>query len=159
MERKLQQFLDVNHVGYQRIEHAPTFTALATAHSAHVAEKELAKTVMLEVDDVFVMAAVPATHNVNLSQVRTYLGAESVKLAQEYEFEDLFEDCEPGAMPPLGNLFGLRVIVADELTEDEQIAFNAGAHDELVRMAYADFARLVKPLVARISQPRASMDY
>jgi Ala-tRNA(Pro) deacylase len=159
MERNLKQFLDSKCVHYKAIAHYPTFTALATAHSAHVAEKELAKTVMLRVDGSILMVVVPASHNVNLQHVRNYVDAETVELADEYEFEELFPDCQPGAMPALGNLYGIEVLCADALLDDEEIAFNAGTHDEVVKMKFPDFVRLTKPLIGRISEPREAVQY
>ncbi len=79
--------------------------------------------------------------------MRKIIGAEAVCLADESQFQALFPGCELGAMPPFGNLYGMEVHVSDKLSEDEEIAFNAGSHTELVRMAYSDFARLVKPAV------------
>jgi Ala-tRNA(Pro) deacylase len=72
-------------------------------------------------------------------------GAQEVELAKEYEFKNLFPGCDLGAMPPFGNLFGIPTIVAEELTEDEEVAFNAGSLTEVIRLAYLDFERLVKP--------------
>ena len=158
MEQKLQQYLDANRVHYQCISHFPTYTALATAHSAHVAEQELAKIVMVRVDGQIMMALIPASHKLDLDKVKTYVDAEKVELAEEYEFEELFPDCQPGAMPAIGNLYGIQVLAADALLDDEEIAFNAGTHDELVRMPFPEFVRLVKPLIGQISSPRQDMD-
>lgn len=154
MDRKLKIFLDQAGVSYQRIPHGQTFTALETAASAHVAAKELAKSVLVRVDGDLVMAVLPATHSVDLSALRALTHAEVVRLAEEREFEHLFPDCEPGAMPPFGNLYGIPVYVSTALAEDLEIAFNAGSHDELVRLAYADYLRLVNPRVCPISEPR-----
>jgi Ala-tRNA(Pro) deacylase len=74
-----------------------------------------------------------------------------VELATEAEFKDLFPTCEPGAMPPFGNLWDMEVFADQRLAEDEAIAFNAGTHTELVRLAYADFERLVTPQVLHVS--------
>ena len=78
-------------------------------------------------------------------------GARTVELAAEYEMLEAFPDCDVGAMPPFGNLFGVEVFVADSLAEDEKIAFNAGSFTELVQLPYRDFARLVKPTVLKIA--------
>jgi Ala-tRNA(Pro) deacylase len=72
------------------------------------------------------------------------------ELATEPEFMQMFPDCEIGAMPPFGNLFGMKVYVSEALAEDDEIAFNAGYLTELVRMKYADFERLVKPSVLKL---------
>lgn len=73
-------------------------------------------------------------------------------LAKESEFKDRFPECDIGAMPPFGNLYGMPVYVDESLTKDKDIAFNAGSHDELLQVSYADFERLVKPKVLKFSQ-------
>jgi Ala-tRNA(Pro) deacylase len=143
--RKLTEFLDQNRVRYVRISHSPAYTAQEIAASAHVPGRELAKTVIVKMDGRMAMVVLPAENQIDLEQLRRATGAHDVGLATENEFRGLFPECELGAMPPFGNLFAMPVIVAEELTEDDQIAFNAGSHTELVRMAYSDFARLVEP--------------
>src|SRR6266542_6445441 len=103
------------------------------------------KTVMVKLDGKMAMAVVPASLRVSLEQLRDAIGAHEVTLADEAEFAALFPDCEVGAMPPFGNLYGLEVYVADVLAEDEQMSFNAGTHTEIIRLRYADFERLVRP--------------
>ena len=145
--KKLKEFLDENQVKYVTVTHSPAYTARQIAASAHIPAKELAKSVILMADDKAVMVVVPASQRVALGRMRKIIGAEAVCLADESQFQALFPGCELGAMPPFGNLYGMEVYVSDKLSEDELIAFNAGSHTELVRMAYSDFARLVKPAV------------
>ncbi len=145
--KKLKEFLDENQVKYVTFTHSPAYTARQIAVSAHIPAKELAKSVILMADDRAVMVVVPASQRVALGRMRKIIGAEAVCLADESQFQALFPGCELGAMPPFGNLYGMEVYVSDKLSEDELIAFNAGSHTELVRMAYSDFARLVKPAV------------
>ena len=145
--KKLKEFLDKNQVKYVTVTHSPAYTARQIAVSAHIPAKELAKSVILMADDKAVMVVVPASQRVALGRMRKIIGAEAVCLADESEFQALFPGCELGAMPPFGNLYGMDVHVSEKLSEDEEIAFNAGSHTELVRMAYSDFARLVKPTV------------
>lgn len=149
--KRLKEFLDGEKVKYVVIQHSPAFTAQEIAASAHVSGKELAKTVMVLIDGKMAMAVVPASFKVNLDRLEEVAGAEHVELAGETEFEDMFPGCELGAMPPFGNLYAMEVYVSERLAEDEEIAFNAGSHTELVRLAYADFARLARPTVAKIS--------
>ncbi len=146
--RKLFEYLDSQHVKYVVIKHSPAFTAQEIAAKAHVPGREMAKTVMVNVDGKLAMAVLPAASLVNLDVLREIVGAKTVELAAEKDFRAAFPDCEPGAMPPFGNLYGLDVYVAPRLTLDDEIAFNACSHTELVRMAYADFAALVRPKVA-----------
>jgi len=147
----LKEYLDSHLVKYVVIQHSPAFTMQEIASATHIPGQELAKTVIVQIDGVFAMAVVPASQRVDLEQLREALGARQVTLAGEREFKDRFPDCEPGAMPPFGNLYEMDVYVADTLTEDEEIAFNAGSHTQLVRMAYRDFARLVQPQVMRFA--------
>jgi len=148
---KLKEFLDSEHIQYVVISHSPAFTAQQIAASAHVKGRELAKTVMVKIDGELAMAVLPASQKVNLDRLRETAGADQVELASEREFRDRFPDCDLGAMPPFGNLYGLEVYVADGLTEDDEIAFNAGSFTELVRMSYGDFERLVQPTVLRFA--------
>jgi len=152
--QKLRDFLNEHGVKYATIIHSPAFTAQEIAASAHVPGKELAKTVMVELDGKMAMAVLPASHQVNLDELGEAAGATQVKLACEKEFADLFPGCEIGAMPPFGNLYNMDVYVAAPLAEDEFIAFNAGSHTELIRLAYADFARLVQPRVMEFANVR-----
>ena len=97
------------------------------------------------------MAVLTASYKVDFKQLKKAAKAKKVELASEKEFKDLFPECEVGAMPPFGNLYEMDVYVAESLAEDEQIAFNAGSHTELVRMAYADFERLAQPKVLKFA--------
>jgi Ala-tRNA(Pro) deacylase len=127
------------------------YTAQEVAMSAHIPGREVAKGVVVKVDGTLLMAVLPASDMLDLDLLRKEMGARSVSLATEEEFASRFPDCERGAVPPVGSLFQLETIVADDLAEDEMIAFNAGSHRELVRVAYKDFDKLVHPKVARIS--------
>jgi Ala-tRNA(Pro) deacylase len=145
---KLKQFLDKEHVRYTTLAHSPSYTAQEIAALAHVSGKELAKTVMVDLDGRIAMAVLPADQKVALSELREAAGVSKARFATEDEFKGLFPDCETGAMPPFGNLYGMDVYVAAPLTEDEEIAFNAGSHTQLMRIPYRDFERLVHPKVA-----------
>ena len=144
---KLRKFLDENEIEYITISHSPAYTAQRIAELTHTPGKELAKTVIVKLDDKFAMAVVPASFRVDLDYLHRGTGAESYEIATEAEFKNLFPDCEVGAMPPFGNLYDMEVYVATKLAEDEEIAFNAGSHTELIRMSYKDFERLVAPKV------------
>ncbi|HEX9692495.1 MAG TPA: YbaK/EbsC family protein [Gemmatimonadales bacterium] len=149
----LKEFLDRHEVPYVSIRHAPAYTAQETAALAHIPGREIAKTVMVKVDGQLAMAVLPASEHVDMRKLRAAMGAEIVELATETEFLDRFPDCEPGAMPPFGNLYDLHVYAADDLAEEEEIAFNAGTHTELIRMPYRDFQRLVGPTVITFAAP------
>ncbi len=149
--RKLKEFLDAQQVKYVTINHSPAYTAQEVAASAHVRGKEMAKTVMVTLDGQMAMAVLPASQKISFDLLGEASGAGNVQLASEQAFRDMFPGCEVGAMPPFGNLYGMHVYASKRLSEDEEIVFNAGSHTELIRLAYKDFDRLVKPKVARIA--------
>jgi len=151
--RKLREFLDRHEVKYFVVSHSPAYTAQEIAASAHVPGKELAKTVMVTIDGNLAMAVLPASHHIDFQQLRQLSGEQDVVLAAESEFADIFPDCETGAMPPFGNLYGMAVYVSEELEADDDIAFNAGAHTELLRLSYESYKKLVKPVVGKLSFP------
>lgn len=144
---KLKAFLDEHDVRYVTITHSPAYTSQKTAASAHVRGKELAKAVIVTVDGELAMAVLPGSTQVDFGLLRDALGGAKVELASEDEFRDKFPECEVGAMPPFGNLYGMPVYVAAALAEDDEIAFNACSHTELIRLAYEDFERLAQPTV------------
>lgn len=148
----LRNFLDTNAVKYVLMEHSPAYTAQELAALAHVPGKDWAKTVMVKLDGKMAMAVVPASSRVVFDLLREASGAKAAELATEQEFKDLCPGCEVGAMPPFGNLFGMDVFVDEALAEDAEIAFNAGTHTEVVRLPFADFERLAKPKVVRLSR-------
>jgi Ala-tRNA(Pro) deacylase len=143
--KKLKEFLDNNKIKFISIQHSKAYTSTEIAASAHIPGKELAKTVLVKLNGKMVMAVIPASHKLKLELLQKAAGCESARLALEEEFKDKFPDCEIGAMPPFGNLYNIEVFVSDELAEDEEIAFNAGTHTELIRLGYKDFERLVNP--------------
>ena len=144
---KLREFLDKNNTKYLVISHSLAYTAQGIAARTHISGKELAKTVVVFIDGRLAMAVVPASSRVDLSRLKKYLSAESVELAGEEQFGGQFPDCETGAMPPFGNLYGMEVFADQSLMQDKEIAFNAGSHRELVRMNFDDFRRLVSPVI------------
>ena len=148
---RLTRFLDQQGVAYETIPHVKAYTAQGVAASAHVPGRELAKTVVVKIDDTFALAVLPAPLHVDLEALRRVARARSVRLATEREFQSLFPGCEVGAMPPFGNLYGLAVWVDDALAHDPTIVFNAGTHREAMRMKFADFARLVMPKEAALA--------
>jgi len=150
--KKLREFLDKQGVKYVSIVHSPAFTAQEIAASAHIPGKEVAKTVMVKLDGKMAMAVLPASCGVDFARLRELADAGKAELASEREFSDLFPECEVGAMPPFGNLYGMPVFAEQALAEDKEIAFNAGSHKELVKLAYADFAKGVQPKVGRFAK-------
>jgi len=150
--KKLREFLDGQGVPYMTISHAVAYTAKEIAALTHISNRELAKTVIVKIDSALAMAVLPASYEVDLSSLRAATRARSVTLAKESEFKDQFPECEIGAMPPFGNLYGMAVYVDESLTKDKDIAFNAGSDNELLQVCYADFERLVKPTVLKFAE-------
>lgn len=147
----LKNFLDRENVRYMVISHSLAYTAAEIAALAHIPGKQLAKTVIVKIDGALAMAVVTASQHVDLLHLKAATFAKSVELATENEFKERFPDCEVGAMPPFGNLYGMPVFADESLSRDKEIAFNAGSHRELVRIAWGDFARLVEPTVLKIA--------
>jgi Ala-tRNA(Pro) deacylase len=148
---KLKKFLDQNNIKYLSIKHSLAYTAQEIAASAHIHGKDLAKTVIVKIDGKMAMAVLPAHHKIDLELLREAAGAGNVEIATESEFEGLFPGCALGAMPPFGNLYDMKVYADSSLSQDEEIAFNAGSHTELIRLSYEDFKRLVQPNTVRLS--------
>lgn len=148
---KLKTFLNSRGVKYVTIEHSQAYTAPETAASAHVSGRDFAKTVIVDIGGEMVMVVLPANRKIVLSALREMLANQNVKLATEDDFIERFPDCELGAMPPFGNLYGLPVYVAESLAEEPEIVFNAGTHREVIKMSFADFAELVQPTVLDVT--------
>ncbi|HWY59943.1 MAG TPA: YbaK/EbsC family protein [Terriglobales bacterium] len=148
---RLRQFLDSYNTKYVVISHSVAYTAGGIAALIHIPGKEVAKTVIVKVDDRLVMAVVSASQHVDLELFKAATKAQTVRLAAENEFKNRFPDCETGAMPPFGNLYGMSVFADETLSRDQEIAFNAGSHRELVRLTWEDFERLVEPKVIKLA--------
>jgi Ala-tRNA(Pro) deacylase len=148
--QKLKEFLETHGVRFDCVRHATAYTAQGVAKTAHIPGKEVAKTVMVLMDGRLAMAVVPAPRTVHVEALRQASGAVSVALAREEDFRGDFPECELGAMPPFGNLYQMDVFVDQWLAEDEEIAFNAGSHSELIRMKYKDYEHLVQPKVVSL---------
>lgn len=145
--RKLKQFLDDRGVKYVSIQHSPAYTASIVAKSAHISGSDFGKTVIVKTEGEMAMVVLPAHRKIVLSELRELLASDYVELASEDEFMDLFPDCELGAMPPFGHLYGMRVYLEHSLTRYPLISFNAGTHREVIRMPMIDYLHLAEPIV------------
>ena len=150
---KLKEFLDNSLVAYEVLTHRVAFTAQQLAAVQHVKGKQLAKVVVARSGSEFMMIVLPAPYHVGLRRARAATGRQDLEIAHESEFASLFAGCEPGAMPPFGNLYNVPVWVDESLAQDEEIVFNACTHTEAIKMKYSDFARLVHPTVAKLRMP------
>ena len=145
MQANLKSFLDQNHIHYHTINHSPAYTAAETAATAHVKGANFAKAVIVKLDGKMAMVIEPANSRLDLDALKKETGCKQAEIARENEFIASFPDCEAGAMPALGKLYGMDVFLVDHFNKDKEIAFNAGNHHELVQMSYSDFLRLVNP--------------
>ena len=147
---RIKKFLDSNHVPYEFISHPREFSATRTCQAAHISGNEFAKTVILKVDGKLYMGVVTANQMIYPGYLKNFFKAHKIELANESEFKNMFPDCEIGAMPPFGNLYGVDEFISMDLTKDEYIAFNAGSHTEMIRMKYSDFEKLVHPKIINL---------
>jgi Ala-tRNA(Pro) deacylase len=151
---KLKEFLDANRVKYVTIHHSVAYTAQEVAAAAHVRGKEMAKTVVVRLDGKLALAVVPAAQKVDVRRLKETAGATAAEIAAEQDFRTSFPECDLGAMPPFGNLYGVPVYVDAHLAEDEEIAFNACSHTEVMRLSFKDFERLAHPKIAPLTFAR-----
>lgn len=149
--QSVKSYLDEHKVAYEAIHHRRDYTAQQTAADTHTRGKEFAKTVVLFADNKYCMVVLPAIHHVSMEKIKKALKVKEVSLATEDEIAQICSDCEVGAMPPFGNLYDLPVYVSHHLAADRMITFNAGTHEDVIRMLYADFEKLVEPKVMDIT--------
>ena len=154
--RTLREFLDSHKIRYVVMSHSVAYTAQETAQAAHIHGREFAKTTIVKLDGKMAMAVLPATEKVDVKLLAAATRSKRAEFASEAEFQGRFPECEIGAMPPFGNLYGMDVYMEESMTEDKKIAFNAGSHTELIQMALEDFFTLVNPKVVRLSTAYSS---
>jgi Ala-tRNA(Pro) deacylase len=142
---RVREFLEENEVEYEQIHHHRDFNAMETAEHTHTPGKQFAKAVVTRIAGEFAMAVLPSNHTVDPERFASALAGKKVAIASEEEVDRLFPDCEKGAVPPFGNLYGLPVYVSPALSKAEQITCVAGSHAEAIRLSYRDFERLVQP--------------
>jgi Ala-tRNA(Pro) deacylase len=150
--RHIRDFLQSRNVHYQHKTHAQEFTAARTAEAQHVSGQELAKSVMVMAEERPVMAVIPANERLDLQKLSHLLGASSVRLATEGEFERLFPGCELGAEPPLGSLYDIPVWLDVSFEDHDVIVFNAGTHQDTIEMSLEDFEELEQPKIGRLAE-------
>jgi Ala-tRNA(Pro) deacylase len=151
---KLQQFLDERKVRYEHHTHPTSYTTQETAASLHVSDREMAKTVVVHADGALLLAVVPANQRVDLHHLQFVTRSSNMRIATEEEFANAFPSCELGAMPPFGILFGVSTYCDTQLEQNESIEFNAGSHNDTIRMEFADFKRLARPTMIDLVEHR-----
>ncbi len=152
MNGKIKDYLEKSNVAFDSIIHPVAFSAQNTAATAHIKGKDFAKTVIIKLDGNLAMAVVPASKKIDFEELKQVLPVKKIELATELEFRSKFPDCEIGAMPPLGNLYGMEVFVSDELLENSEIAFNAGTHTEVLKMSMEEFKKIVEPKIMHFTK-------
>jgi Ala-tRNA(Pro) deacylase len=153
----LLRYLQSNKVEFHVLEHDPAFSAHDVAAVTHVPESEMAKAILIKIDEHYWMAVLRSDQRINPQLIRRVFGAKIVHLAHEEELGILFPDCQIGAMPPFGNLYGLPVMIEESLADDEEIVFNACTHTKVIRMRFKDFKRLAKPVIAGFAEPMQAL--
>ncbi|RUO94133.1 hypothetical protein D7Y11_06070 [Corallococcus sp. AB018] len=148
----IQSYLRRHRVPFERYAHARAVTAMELVDALNVPAWRVAKSIIVLADRQPWIVVVPAMATVDLRQVRHTLGVRTARLAAESEFADHFPDCETGAEPPFGELYGLPVAMDESLSANERLLFRAGSHEEALEMRFQDFARLEWPLVASFIQ-------
>jgi Ala-tRNA(Pro) deacylase len=150
----LLRYLNSNKVEFQVLEHDPAFSAHDVAVTTNVPESEMAKAILIRIEDQYWMAVLRADQRINQQLLKRTFAAKSVYLAHEEDLGLLFPDCQIGAMPPFGHLYGLPVLVEEGLAEDDEIVFNACTHTKAIRMKFKDFRRLAKPVIAGFAESK-----
>jgi Ala-tRNA(Pro) deacylase len=153
-KQRLEHYLREQSVAYELQHHPVAYTARGVAASEHVPAREVAKAVIVVADGRQVMVVLPATHELQIAGLTRGIGTRDARLAEETEFGSTFPDCEIGAMPPFGNLYGVPVYVDASLAGEESIVFQAGTHTDTMRIKYIDFVRLVNPTIVNVAVRR-----
>ena len=148
----IHEFLREAHIPYAVVPHRPAYTAQEEAAATHVPGRDWAKVVVCFIDGEPVEAVVPAPSLVNLERLLELAGGSEIRIADELELRGLFPECEVGAMPPFGPLYGQTVYVDAALALERDIVFNGGTHGEAILMRWNDFVRMVNPIVGKFAE-------
>ncbi len=137
--------MKTHDIPYKTISHPRAYTASQCAQAAHIKGNHFAKSVVVKLDGKFTLVAIPANTRLNLELLKKETRAKRAEIAKEFEFQDKFKDCEVGAIPLFGELYNMDVYLADSLAHKEWFVFNAGNHDQLLKIKRDDFLNLVHP--------------
>lgn len=145
---KIKELLEKEKITYQVLEHELAFTALEVAQAQHIPGHQMIKSVIVGVDGKWVMCVLPSTHKIDFDKLKKNLQVQEASLANESKVAALFPGFEIGAMPPFGQIAGIKVYLDKGLEENETVAFNAGTHTDVLKIRLKDYLRLVKPTIA-----------
>ena len=151
MPRRLESHLEVKHIPYSMIFHAPADSAQMAASAMHLPGKTVAKAIALRAGEHEILAVLPASHRINFEKLSAIAGAE-VRLLDEETFSELFPDCERGVISPFGELYGVPVYLEEALAEDPEIILGAGTHSDCVRIGSVDFVHLAEPKICSFAE-------
>ena len=149
----LPSFLDEHGVNYRLSHHPETYRSQDLAQIEHMSGRNVVKPVLVKADGQFVLCALPASYKVDLMELRDQLRAKEVYLADESQLRQCFPDCELGAEPPIGKIWGLPTLMDESLTADDMVMFQAGTHDQAVTMTLAEYRRVAQPEMAHFARP------
>jgi Ala-tRNA(Pro) deacylase len=147
----ISDYLRSRHISFETLLHQPSPSATKLAQSVHVSGRHVAKSVLLRAGEKYVLAVLPATHRIDLPRLAYVLDYRDLRLASEDEVEHVFNDCERGALPPFGRLYGLRTVVDASLAGGAEIVIEGNLRHQGVRMRYRDFEAIELPLRARFA--------
>jgi Ala-tRNA(Pro) deacylase len=151
----LQSYLDEMGANYRLLRHDPAYTAQDLAAIEHIPGRQVIKSVIVRADGQFVLCALPACYRVDLEELRQQLEAQDVQLVNEQNLRSLFPDCELGAEPPIGRMFGMSTLMDESLVADDHVTFQAGTHNDAVTMTLAEYRRVAQPEMAHFARPLA----
>jgi len=150
----LISYLDEQGVHYRLSHHPTAYTSQELAQVEHVSGKKVIKPVVVRADSGFVLCALPASHFIDLKELKDQLGVRDISLADEPILNELFPDCELGAEPPIGRLWGLPTVMDESVLRDDMVTFQAGRHDQAVTMPLAEYRRIAQPEIAHFGRQR-----
>ena len=149
----IRDFLQANSARFEVLLHAPSHSATHRAGNVHVPGRSVAKSVLVRAGEVWVLAVLPATHRIETMRLAEVLGVDQIRLATEAEVEQAFADCEPGALPPFGRLYGMTTILDASLSAGAEVVFVGNTRHECIRMKFKDYERMEEPMKARFASP------
>ncbi|HHF7373397.1 aminoacyl-tRNA deacylase [Legionella bozemanae] len=141
----IREYMHSHDIAYKTISHPRAYTASQCAQAAHIKGNCFAKSIVVKLDGKFALVAIPAHARLDLNLLKKETHTKRAEIAKEFEFQDKFTDCEVGAIPLFGELYGMDVYLADSLAHKEWLVFNAGNHTQLLKIKSEDFLNLVHP--------------
>lgn len=145
------EYLDRHSAHYEMNDHVDTFTAQQMAAQTHIPGMHVAKPVIVRADEKVYMCVLPACCKIDMDALKSQVNAEDVELVDEKEMAKLFPDCQLGAEPPIGGIYGLTTIIDKSLEEDDYVAFQGGTHDKTIKMTMQEYKNLTHPCVLDFS--------